>query len=617
MNLQILLIIAFGGALATYALAKISSVLRNLCAVLASGLLVVLIGGMYGSDAAGAWLPSFLGLPLVLQMNSLSWLFAITISIIGFLSIIFSISYIKGKESTDFYFLMMLIVTAGMLGVVLSGDLISFYIFWEIMSWSTFLLISYNKGAALAAAMKYIIMSIAGSVLMLMGMLTIYTSCGSVVLTEIAGSAAGMSTGEAILLLIVFSVAFGIKNAAFPLHTWLPGAHAEAPAPFSAVLSGVLIKVGTYGFILFIYVIGGGKFIFSLGAGGINVRFILCVLAAVTILVPSFIAVLQDDAKRLLAWSSIAQAGYILLGIMFGTTLGFTGGVLHFVNHALFKALLFFAVGAVEYRTGTRDLNSLGGLIKKMPMTFAVLLVGVCGLIGVPVTNGFVSKWLIYKTLILEQSPFLAFVALLGTWGTILYSYKLIHNIFFGQLPQEHRNIKEVPVTMRVPMIALSVAVVLFGVMPGIPLKAVNAVAHFAGAGALDVNLWGVVSETGTVNLMNILAGILAVGIIVWIVFKAGAGSVPVSQEDNYAAGAAVPAGKYTYTVDFYSSLTRIIRPFLRDVMDEFYFWCAGRIKALCAGARRIYTGDVGNYVVYIVIFAALLVILQIWRSPW
>ncbi len=618
MSLEFLLAIAFGGSLFTYVLGKISSKLRESFAVLISLTLVVMIVCLYGKTIEKSFYFGFLGLPLILRTNMLSWLFAIAISVLGSLSVIFSLSYIKNRERADFYYLMLLLINAAMLGIVLSGDLLSFFIFWEIMSWSTFLLISYNRGAALAAGMKYIIMSTVGSMAMLIGVISIYTTYGTLNISEIAASSNLASSGYILSILILFFTAFGIKNAILPFHSWLPSAHAEAPSPFSSILSGILIKMGTYGFILFIYVIVGLNKFLNLGHGVLSFRYILCILGALTILIPTFIAVLQDDAKKLLAWSTIGQAGYIILGIAFGTSVSVAGGIFHFFNHAVFKGLLFLVVGAVEYRTnGIRDLNSLGGLIKKMPIAFIGALIGICGLIGLPLTNGFVSKWLIYKTLILEQSPFLAFAALFGTWGTILYSYKLIHNIFLGQLPEKYRDIQKSPFSMQLPIIVLSFAILLFGILPGIPLKVINAIGVSFGLESLSVTLWGIASETGALNTINLFVAILVGCIVVAFIFKAGQKAISVGQEDNYAAGAAIPKDKYHYTVDFYNPLYRMITPYLKDFIDAFYMKLAGWTQNLCSGVRRIYTGYVGHYVMYIVLFVALLIFIQVKWSLW
>jgi len=617
MSLQILLIVAFGGALLTYLLGKISAKVRNFLAVAICLVLVVFVAGLYGKRIEKTFYFGFFDLGLVLRLNTLSWFFAITIPVVGALSIIFSLSYIRGRERTDFYYLMMLLVNAAMLGIVLAGDLVCFYIFWEIMSWSAFLLISYNRGPALAAGMKYIIMSVIGSVCFLVGMLSLYASFDTLNISKVASAITSASSAYILFILAAFGIAFGIKNAVLPFHTWLPDAHSEAPAPFSAVLSGMLIKMGTYGFLLLLYVIMGLKLFLSLGHGLFSLHRILCLLGVVTIIIPTFIAILQTDAKRLLAWSTVGQAGYIILGIAFGTNLALAGGIFHFFNHALFKALLFLAIGAVEFRTRTRDLDSLGGLAKKMPVVFIGTLAGICALIGVPLTSGFVSKWLIYKTLILEGSPFLAFFALVGTWGTILYSYKLIHNIFLGQLPEKYKDLPKSPFSMQLPVIVLSFAILLFGILPGIPLGVINSIGTSFGFEPLNVTIWGVASETGTLNTINIFSAVLLAGVVVWVVFRLGAKSASVPQEDSYAAGTHTPADKYHYTVEFYNPLHRMIRPFLKDVIDEFYSWIASSVQRLSNSVRCVYAGDVGYYVMYIISFLAFLILVQLKFKPW
>jgi len=618
MSLETLLIIGFGGALLTYLVGKTSEKVRDFFGVAVSLFLVACVAYLYGKPIEKTFYFGFFGLGLVLRLNMLSWFFAIGISGLGALCTIFSLSYMKGRERTDFYYLMMLLVNAAMLGIVLAGDLISFYIFWEIMSWSTFLLISYNRGPALAAGMKYIIMSIVGSIAMLIGMLSLYTTYSTLSISEISILIASASSGYLLFILIVFSISFGIKNAVMPLHTWLPDSYAEAPSPFTAVLSGMLTRMGVYGFLLIMYVIVGATSALNLGSGVFKFNYILAWLGAITIVIPTFIAMLQNDAKQLLAWHGIGQGGYMILGIAFGTSLGIAGGIFHTLNHAIYIVLLFMSVGAVQYRTkGERDLNSLGGLIKKMPIAFVGGLLGISGLIGVPLTNGFVSKWLIYKTLIVEGYPFLAFVALIGTWGTILSVYKFLHNMFLGQLPEKYKDVEKSPFGMQLPMMVLSLAILLFGILPGIPLKVIDAIATSFGFESLNVTIWGIASETGTLNTINIFSAVLVAGAVVWLGFRLGAKSVSVAQEDSYAAGTHTPTDKYHYTAEFYNPLYRMIKPFLRDVIDEFYYWIASLVQSLAGRVRRIYTGDVGYYVTYIVLFLALLIFIQMRWKIW
>jgi formate hydrogenlyase subunit 3/multisubunit Na+/H+ antiporter MnhD subunit len=618
MSIEILLIVAFGGAFLAYFLGKISHVARDAFAVLLSCVLIAVISYFYGKNIERPFYVGFLEMQLLFRLNTLSWFFAITVSVVGTLAIIFSLSYIRQRERTDFFYLMMLLVNASMLGIVLSGDLVSFYIFWEIMSWSAFLLISYNRGPALAAGMKYIVMSVVGSIGILIGILSLYTTCGTLNMAQISAQLAAAPPRYIVLIIITFGVGFGIKSAMVPLHTWLPDAHSQAPSPFSAVLSGILIKMGTYGFLLIMYVIVGMKLFLGLGSGLFSLNYILCFLGAVTAVIPTFIALLQNDAKRLLAWHSIGQIGYIIMGITLGTSLSIAGGIFHLFNHAMFKALLFLTVGAVEYRTGgVRDLNSLGGLIKRMPVTFMAAMVGALGIIGVPLTNGFVSKWLIYKSLILGQHPLFAFAAFIGTWGTLLSFYKFLHNMFLGQLPEKYKDVEKAPFSMQFSMIIFSLVIILTGILPGIPLKVINAIGTSFGFETLNITVWGIISETGTINMVNIFFALIGACVVVWLIFKAGPKAVKVTQDDNYAAGAAIPTDRYHYTVDFYNPLYRMISPFLRDVVDEFYTKLAHWTRGLGNGVRRIYTGEVGYYVIYIILFLALLILVQVKWSIW
>ncbi len=622
MSMEAILTIAFGGAFLAYVLGKVSSKLRNLVAVVLSLVLVALIANLYGRLDREIVYFRFFDLDLVLRVNTLSCFFAMAITSLGALAVIFSLSYMKGRERTDFYYFMMLLINAAMLGIVMSGDLVSFYVFWEVMSWSTFLLISYNRGRALAAGMKYMTMSIAGSIAMLVGILSLYVSFDTLVISRIASEIVAASSGYTLFILIIFSFAFGIKNAVMPLHTWLPDSYAEAPSPFSAVLSGMLTRMGIYGFLLITYVIAGAVGIFGLSSGILKFNHVLAWLGAVTIVIPTFVAMLQNDAKQLLAWHGIGQGGYMVLGIGFGiasqTTLGFAGGVFHTLNHAIYIVLLFMSVGAVQYRTGgVRDLNSLGGLAGRMPIAFMGGLLGIAGLIGLPLTNGFVSKWMIYKTLILQGYPFLAFAALIGTWGTILSVYKFLHNMFLGQLPDKYKDVESSPMSMKLPIIVLSLAILLFGILPGIPLRVINAISTSFGFSSLNVTIWGLASETGTLNTINLFAALVVAGVIVWGIFRWGAKSVTVLQDDSYAAGAYVPRDKYHYTRGFYEPLFTMIKPYLRDVIDEFYSGVAASVRRAAGITRRIYTGYLGDYVMYIILFAAGLILVQLKWGLW
>jgi len=610
-EIAVLLCVAFFGALLVYVAGRFSATARNVLAVLVALAPVVWVARLYGrSPRVDYYHLPILDATLTLRLDPLAWLFAIAIAGIGLLAIVFSLDYMRGKERLGFYYAAMLLVNGSMLGIVLSGDLISLYVFWEIMSWSTYLVISYRGGKAVAAGLKYMVMSTAGSCAMLLAIASLWARCQTVEIGAVAGAMQGASAGYALFILLMYVVAFGIKNAILPLHTWLPDAHSEAVSPFSAVLSSVLVRMGLYGLMVVMYGILGQTGLARLKAGPVTFGDVLCWVAAITILAPLFIAMFQDDAKRLIAWSSVGHGGYMVLGIAFGTTLGVAGGLFHTLNYAVCVALLFLAVGAVQHRTGARDLNRLGGLMKRMPVTFVTALVGVCGLIGVPLTNGFVSKWFIYKTLIMEGHPFLALVALVGTWATILYGYKLIHNAFLGQLPSMYRDVQEVPVLMRLPMAVLALAVVLFGVLPGIPVKAIASVQSSLGLEALESGLWALPPAVGELNTINILACVAASLAVVYVVSAASKRARRVDQTDSYGAGSYVPADRYQYGAGFYQRAQEVIGPYVRDRVDELYRWFVEKAEGFFEAVRRIYTGNVNTYAAYILLLLALLVLL-------
>lgn len=189
--------------------------------------------------------------------------------------------------------------------------------------------------------------------------------------------------------------------------------------------------------------------------------------------------------------------------------------------------------------------------------------------------------------------------------------------MFLGQLPEKYENLKKAPFNMRLPIVILSFAIILFGVLPGLPLNVINSIGSDFGLEPLMINIWGVASDTGTINMLNISVAVVVISLTVWLIFKGNKKSAGISQYDNYAAGTTVPKDKYHYSVNFYGPLNRMITPYLKDFIDDFYMKLARSIKNLGNGIRRIYTGDVGSYVMYIILFLALLIFIQIKWKIW
>jgi len=260
---------------------------------------------------------------------------------------------------------------------------------------------------------------------------------------------------------VLFLLGCFVKAGVVPLHTWLPDAHPAAPSPVSAFLSGMMIKIGAYGIIRFIFPILN----FDLPATNFGeiLSSLIMSIGVASMLIGVLLALLQTDVKRLLAYHSISQMGYVLLGIGLGTKLGLAGGLYHLVNHAMFKGLLFLCMGAVTYSTGTRKLDNLGGLWKRMPITTFTCIIAALAISGIPPFNGFASKTVLAEA-VANYNFILKFVMMVTAALTFASFLKLIGYTFFGEPQKQLITVKEVPLLMLLPMIVLAILCVLLGI---------------------------------------------------------------------------------------------------------------------------------------------------------
>ncbi len=347
--------------------------------------------------------------------------------------------------------------------------------------------------------------------------------------------------------------------------------------------------------------------------GAVNFRYVLGVFAALTMIVPTYTALFQNDAKKLVTWHGIGQGGYMLVGIVSGSALGIAGGMFHILNHLTYVTLILFSIAAVEYRTGTTNLNKLGGLIKKQPVAFVGLLAGIIGLAGIPPMNGFVSKWFIYRALILQGYPFLAWAAVIGTLGTILSVYKLIHNIFLGQLPERYNNVKEVPFDMQLPIRILTIATLLLGVFPGIAMSLVAKIQTSFGIAAVPYSLNGIKTSAGQLNMLVVALVFFAGMAAAYIVYLSGHKRRHVSQYNNYAGGHFLDKSTaYNFNYNFYAGFEHIMEPYRKKIIERTEKSLSSLAQAAGDYLRRLYTGNISTYAIYVlsafVITAILLV---------
>ncbi len=540
----------------------------------AQGLALVKMWGMgYGPEVADSSISfQLLGQTMHWRFDSLSWFFALITVGAGFFSSWFASGgwadhYRAQGNSLRLFHSALALNVFSMLVLLASGDLLSLFIGWELVSWASFLIMGLASTRAMGYAMRYLTYAIAGAMAILMGIVMVHAQTGSFEFAALAAAVPGMSNGTLWLLLLLFGGGFGVKMALVPVHLWQAKAYAETPGPGAAFLGAISSRMGLFALILvIIQLVGIGRLVgMSIPYTFLDARDLLAWVAVFTMIFPTYIALRQHDARRLLAWHGVGQTGYMLLGVVIMDDLGSAGGLMHVFNYATYQAMLFMSVSAIMYRTGTADLNQLGGLVTRMPLTFIAMLVGIIGLAGLPPMNGFVSKWLIYRSLVAEGMPLLFVGAVIGTLGTILSVYKLIHNSFLGQLRLEHAKVEEAPWSMTLPMLSLAAIVFLTGYFPGVVLDWISALQASVGLPVLAHHLGGVHFAQGGLDMIWINSLLIAGIAIGALIFYSTGRSQRVHQLDNYAGGHFLSADvRYQYSDNFYPGLLHLIGPWYR-----------------------------------------------------
>lgn len=403
-----------------------------------------------------------------LEVDALSLFFALIVVVAVFVSGVYSFFYMSHDDSLVNYYTLFLMLSGSVLGLVLSGDLFNMFVMIEIMTFTAVALTAFRNHyeGALEGAFKYLVVGSLGSTSVLIGIALLYSQLHTLNLAQIASL---LPTASSPVILIAFAflfVGFGSKAFLFPFHPLAADAHAVAPASISLMISGVLTKCGVYGIIRLCYCLYQNMdqpFVqyFVTGVGVISM--FVCVTMAFN----------QHNFKRLLAFHSISQVGYVITVIGLGSALGMSAGLFHAMNHTIFKGLLFLTAGAVQHATGSLDLDELGGLSKKMPGTCALFLIGAASISGLPPFNGFGSKWMIYQATFQkagETGNFFFVVvcvaALITSVLTLASFIKVAQSVFFGQLNPKFAHTREVSLGMRIPMWILAALCILPGLFP-------------------------------------------------------------------------------------------------------------------------------------------------------
>lgn len=367
------------------------------------------------------------------------------------------------EDRQPMFYTAYLLCLAGLLGITTTGDAFNVFVFLEISSLSTYILISLGRDRrALTASFQYLIMGTIGATFILIGVGLLYMVTGTLNMLDLAARLGPLAESRTVQAAFAFiAVGASLKLALFPLHLWLPNAYAYAPSIASAFLAATATKVAVYVMLRFFFTIFGVDFSFQVMPLGI----VLAVLAIFAIFAGSAVAIYQDNVKRLLAYSSVAQIGYMILGISFATSTGLTATILHLFNHAMMKGGLFLALAAVFYRTGGVSVSHFRGLGKTMPWTMLAVVIGGLSLIGVPLTVGFVSKWyLVLAALELNLWP-IALMVLAGSLLAVIYVWKLVEAAYFQEpVAVTGITVREAPLALLLPIWILIAANVYFGI---------------------------------------------------------------------------------------------------------------------------------------------------------
>ncbi len=382
---------------------------------------------------------------------------------------------IRASAQTLFYTCYLLCFT-GLLGMVITGDAFNVFVFLEISSLSTYVLVALGAERdkrALTAAFNYLIMGTIGATFFVIGLGLLYMMTGTLNMADLANRLPALSDNRTVQTALGFIVVgMGLKLAIYPLHLWLPNAYTYAPSAVTAFLAATATKAAIYVLLRFMFSVFAPDFTAATGA----LNLIILPFAVIAMFAASIIAVFQADLKKTLAYSSIAQIGYMLLGISYFSHTGITATMIHLFNHAVTKAALFMAVGAIVYQTGTSFIPKLAGLGKQMPWTSAAIVAGGLSLIGIPATAGFISKWVLISGALEKGWWWMAMLIVASSLIAVIYVWQVVETLYLKE-PVGDVVVKEAPLSLLIPTWILVIASIYFGLDTELTLSSARAAA--------------------------------------------------------------------------------------------------------------------------------------------
>ncbi|WP_157196823.1 proton-conducting transporter transmembrane domain-containing protein [Methanococcus aeolicus] len=511
-------------------------------------------------------------IPISFKIDPISMFFSAVVLLVSIMAAIYSYGYMddkKRKLATGFQYLNFAVLVASMVGVTISNNSIIFLLFWELMSISSFLLVMFDgfKEEVRKSGYIYLIYTHAGGMFIFASFALAYVATGSISFDQFSN----MPDYLKIAVFLLGFVGFASKAGVFPFHSWLPYAHPVAPSHVSAVMSGVMIKMGIYGIIMLILL---------LGINNIYIGYMVLILGILSGILGVAYALAQHDIKRLLAYSSIENIGIILIGLGIGligkyyhnetiALLGFAGALLHILNHALFKSLLFMGAGAMIKSTGTHSLEGMGGLMKRMPTTSLVFLIGSLAISGIPPFNGFVSELLIYMGgfnglndsvgLLIASTFGIIALVLIGGLATACFTKVLGISFLGAPKTKASANAKASPHVMSVPQILLALICIIIGIFP---ILFVNPIIKIANSS----NLAGI-TACSQLSVFPNLTGvyiILIALVSLFVVLRMIYYKNKIVDGYTWDCGYSNPTSKMQYTASSYASpIVEFFKPFV------------------------------------------------------
>ena len=377
------------------------------------------------------------------------------------------------------FYTALLLCLSGLLGVAITGDAFNLFVFLEISSLSSYVLIGLGHDRrALTASFQYLIMGTIGATFIVIGIGLLYMVTGTLNIADLATRVPDLAGNRTVLAAFAFlTVGATLKLALFPLHFWLPNAYAYAPSVVTGFLAATATKVSVYVLLRFFFTVFGPQYSFEV----LTLEDVLMPMSVVAVLVCSTVAVFQTNVKRMLAYSSIAQIGYMILGVSFVSVNGLTAGIVHLFNHAMMKGGLFLLLGCVFLRVGSVRIEALAGIGRRMPLTMLGFALGGLSLIGVPLTAGFISKWYLVQAALEQGSWWLAVIVLIGSLLAVVYVWRVVEVAYMQPAPEIADGLQahEAPLSMLIPAWILIGASIYFGIHTSLTVGVAREAAQF------------------------------------------------------------------------------------------------------------------------------------------